>query len=318
MTRIKFGWVAPSIGVRQTSLAPLAMQQQSQILPTVVEYFDSLWTVDHLFGFEHTEDHVLESYASVKDPETGQVITDHRADPYLEGWTTLTWLAARFPEILLGPLVLSVHYRNPALLAKMAATLQLLSKGRLILGIGAGWRAEEYDAYGFDYDKAPKRIHQLEEALQIIRLMWTEPAPTFKGKYYDIQEAYCEPRPDPPPAILIGGVGEKLMLPLIARHGDWWNADNVPVKDYQRKREILFESALSAGREPTEIVQTYLIEEETRLPESIADSQRWIERLSPLIELGVTHFMIDFGYVKSVEPIHRFADEVISPLNSLS
>ena len=315
MPDIKFGWVAPSIGIAQSGYVPLAIHQHAQILPTVIEHFDSLWTVDHLFGFDHTDDPVFESYASVEDPETGQLITSHRADPYLEGWTILTWLAARFPNVQIGPIVLSVGYRNPALLAKMAASLQLLSEGQLILGIGAGWRVEEYDAYGCAYYKASERIRQLEEALQIIRLMWTEPAPTFKGKYYEIQEAYCEPRPDPLPPILIGGVGEQLLLPLIARHADWWNADNVPPEDYRRKRDILFENAISVERDPAEIVQTYLIEEDTELPESTQDSQRWIDRLLPLIELGVTHFMIDFGHVTSLEPINRFAEEVISPLN---
>jgi hypothetical protein len=105
------------------------------------------------------------------------------------------------------------------------------------------------------------------------------------------------------------------MLPLIARHADWWNADNVPPEDYLRKRDILFENASSIDRDPAEIVQTFLIEEDTNLPESNEDSQRWIDRLSPLIELGVTHFMIDFGYVKSVEPIQRFAEEVIAGFN---
>ncbi len=315
MTRIKFGWAYPSIGIVQSAYLPLAIHQHAQILPTVIEHFDSLWTEDHLFGLDHAEDPVLESYANVEDPETGQLITNPRAEPQLEGWTILTWIAARFPNIQLGPLVLSVSYRNPALLAKMAAGLQMLSEGQLIFGIGAGWRVEEYDAYGFDYDKASKRIQQLEEALQIIHLMWTEPAPTFKGKYYEIQEAYCEPRPDPLPPILIGGVGEQLMLPLIARHADWWNVVDVPVEDYRRKRDILFTNAISIERDPAEIVQTYLMEEGTHLPESAQDSQRWIDRLSPFIELGVTHFMIDFWHVESVELIKRFAEEVISPLN---
>jgi alkanesulfonate monooxygenase SsuD/methylene tetrahydromethanopterin reductase-like flavin-dependent oxidoreductase (luciferase family) len=316
MRDIKFGWVAPSIGIRQTDYVPLALQQQAKILPVIVDHFDSLWTVDHLFGFDHEEDPVLESYASEEDPETGELMTNHRGDPYLEGWTTLAWLAARFPGIQLGPLVLSVAYRNPALLAKMAASLQLLSGGRLILGIGAGWREEEYDAYGFEYGKPSERIRQLEEALQILRLMWKEPSPSFKGQYYEIQDAYCEPRPDPSPPVLIGGVGEKLMLPLIARYADWWNVDNVPLLDYRRKRDILFEHAAADNRDPSRIVQTYLIEEETDLPRSSSDSQHWVDRLVPMIELGVSHFMIDFGYVPLTEPIHRFAEEVIGPLNS--
>jgi len=315
MTPIKFGWAYPSIEIIPSAYEPHANHKHAQILPSIIENFDSLWTDDHLYGFDHGEELGLENYASVEDPETGQLITNHQTVPYLEGWTSLTWLAARFPNVQIGPLVLSVGYRSPAMLAKMSANLQTLSGGQLVLGIGAGWRVEEYDAYGFEYYKASKRIQQLEEALQIIRLMWTETAPTFKGSYYQIKEAYCEPRPDPPPPILIGGVGEKLMLPLIARYADWWNVDNTSVDDYRRKRDILFENAVSIERDPAEIVQTYLFEDDTDLPESAQHSQRWIDRLSPLIELGVTHFMIDFGNVASVELIERFAEEVIAPLN---
>jgi len=315
MPKIKFGYAYPSIEIVPRANAPLATHQHAQILPTVIEHFDSLWTEDHFFGLDDPEDPSLESHASKDDPETAQLVTDHRAAPNVEGWTILTWLAARFPNVQLGPLVLSVSYRNPALLAKMAAGLQMLSEGQLIFGIGAGWRMEEYNAYGFDYDKASERVQQLEEALQITRLMWTEPAPTFKGKYYEIQEAYCEPRPDPLPPILIGGVGEQLMLPLIARHADWWNVAEVPVEDYRRKRDILFDNAISIDRDPAEIVLTYLMEVDTYLPESAQDSQRWIDRLSPFIELGVTHFMIGFGGVESVELIKRFAEEVIAPIN---
>jgi alkanesulfonate monooxygenase SsuD/methylene tetrahydromethanopterin reductase-like flavin-dependent oxidoreductase (luciferase family) len=110
-----------------------------------------------------------------------------RSDSWLEGWTTLTWLAARFPTVQIGPLVLGVGYRNPALVAKMAATLQVLSGGRLVLGLGAGWREEEYRAYGYPFPKAVDRIRQVEEAVQIMRRMWTEPAPTFKGESFVIE-----------------------------------------------------------------------------------------------------------------------------------
>ena len=147
-------------------------------------------------------------------------------------------------------------------------------------------------------------------------MMWTEDIPGFHGHYYQIEQAYCEPRPKPLPPILIGGVGEKLMLPLIARYADWWNVDNVPPQDYRRKRDILFEHALAVGRDPSEIVQTYLIEEDVQMPDSNEDSQRWIDRLSPLIELGVSHFMIDFGHVVSTNAILRFAEQVIVPLNT--
>src|SRR5215207_4349603 len=116
--------------------------------------------------------------------------------PVLEEWTRLTYLAALFPHLKVGHLVLSQSFRNPALLAKMGATLQHLSGGRFILGIGAGWHEEEYRAYGYGYPSPGARVAQLAEAIQIIRGLWTEATATFHGAHYRIEEAYCEPRPD--------------------------------------------------------------------------------------------------------------------------
>lgn len=290
MSQIKFGWIAPVIGIAETGNVPLVMTQQAEILPAVAEHFDSLWVFDHFYGF------------------------GDREASYLENWTTLTWLAAHFPALKVGSIVLGVGYRNPALVAKMAATLQTLSGGRLILGIGAGWRGEEYTAYGYPFPKAPVRIKQLEEAVQLIRLMWTETAPSFEGEYFEIDQAYCPPRPEPPPPIMIGGAGEQLMLPLIARRADWWNVGPTSPEDYRRKRDIVHRHAEAADRDPTGIVQT-MMKMDSRLPQSTADSARWLEELRPLIELGLSYFMLDCGHVTATEPIVRFAEEVIGPLN---
>jgi alkanesulfonate monooxygenase SsuD/methylene tetrahydromethanopterin reductase-like flavin-dependent oxidoreductase (luciferase family) len=159
------------------------------------------------------------------------------------------------------------------------------------------------------------RIQQLEEAVQIIRLMWTETAPTFKGTYYKIEEGYCPPLPSPPPPIMIGGSGERSMLPVIARLADWWNIAFVDMDTYRRKRDILHRHADAIGRDPGEIVHTYM-KTDRALPESSTDSLQWLDELRPLVELGVTHFMLDFGHVTALEPILRFAEEVIAPLNA--
>ncbi|UCC87721.1 MAG: TIGR03560 family F420-dependent LLM class oxidoreductase [Anaerolineales bacterium] len=291
MSRIKFGWAAPVIGVPESEFVPIVMAQQAQILPVVAEHFDSVWVFDHFYGF------------------------DRRTDPYLECWTTLTWLAARFPRLQVGTLVMGVGYRNPALLAKMSATLQALSHGRLVLGIGAGWRGEEYAAYGYPFPKAAVRIQQLEEAVQIIRRMWREAAPSFTGKHYEIKKAYCPPQPSPPPPLMIGGQGEQLMLPLIARWADWWNAGFMDAETYRRKRDILHRHAEAAGRDPAQIVHTFM-KEGLPLPATSRDSARWLDELRPLAELGVTHFMLDFGHVTSREPVLRFVEEVMAPLNA--
>ena len=299
MANLHFGWLAPVIGVAKSHYVPIVMAQEAEILPVVATHFDSLWVYDHFYGFaEHS-------------------------DPWLEGWTTLTWLAARFPTVQIGTLVLGVGYRNPALVAKMAATLQVLSGGRLVLGLGAGWREEEYRAYGYPFPRAADRIRQVEEAVQIMRRMWTDPSPTFKGEYFVIEQASCPPLPTPPPPIMIGGEGEQLMLPLIARQADWWNvhlwsmeevASYVPT--YQRKRDLVYRLASAAGRDPATIVQTLAING-PRLPRSSDDSARWLDLLRPLITLGVTHVILE-GRTTSLEPIERFAEEVITPLKKVS
>src|SRR6266702_3227367 len=128
--------------------------------------------------------------------------------PALESFSTLCYLAAQHPNFKVGTLVLNQAYRNPALLAKMAANLQFLSAGRFILGIGAGWKEDEYRAYGYPFPNARARVEQLEEAAQVIRAMWTSRPANFTGKYYTISDAWCIPQPSPPIPLVIGGGGE--------------------------------------------------------------------------------------------------------------
>jgi alkanesulfonate monooxygenase SsuD/methylene tetrahydromethanopterin reductase-like flavin-dependent oxidoreductase (luciferase family) len=294
MPRVQFGWVVPAIGPVKNNHVPLAMTQQEMILPAAARYFDSLWVYDHFFDL------------------------GDRSNPWLESWTTLTWLAARFPTLQVGTLVLGLGYRNPALLAKMAATLQALSGGRLILGIGGGWREEEYQAYGYPFPQTGVRLQQLDEAVQILRLMWTDPAPTFRGEYFQIENATCLPQPDPPPPIMIGSMGTRI-LPLIARRADAWDVwsfspDGWDVDDYRQKWAAVQEHAAAAGRDPVTIVRS-VSATGGKLPRTADDSARWLERLRPFADLGVARFNLDFGTVPSTEPIARFAEEVIAPLN---
>jgi alkanesulfonate monooxygenase SsuD/methylene tetrahydromethanopterin reductase-like flavin-dependent oxidoreductase (luciferase family) len=162
-------------GVPGDDAVPLVLDQQATILPVVAEHFDSIWVHDHFYAFE--------------DP----------TQTWLECWTRLTWLAAQYPRVKVGPIVLGVGYRHPPLLAKMAATLQVLSGGRFIMGIGAGWRAAEYTAFGYPFPPTPVRVQQLDEAIQIMRLLWTQPAPTFAGQHFQLVAAYSAPRPAPAP-----------------------------------------------------------------------------------------------------------------------
>ncbi len=289
MNNLKFGWVSPVIGTPESNHVPIVVYQAENILPVAFEYFDSVWLADHFYGFER------------------------RHDPFLESWTTMTWLAAKFPNVLLCHHVSGLGYRNPALTAKMAATLQTLSGGRFILGIGAGWREDEYRAYGYDFPKPAVRIRQLEEAIKICRLMWTDLSPSFEGRYFRISDASAPPLPDPVPPILVGGRGEQLMLPMIGRVADMWNTFMPPdVESWKRKRDIVHRSAEAAGRDPSAI--TITATREAPLPNTSAESAVWLETLRGWAEMGVSHFVLDFGHVTSTEPVLRFAEEVIKPM----
>jgi F420-dependent oxidoreductase-like protein len=167
--------------------------------------FDSFWVMDHF----HQNSMVGKQDA-----------------PMLEGWTTLSVLAGITSKIRLGTLVTGVIYRHPSVLAKMAATLDVLSKGRLFMGIGAAWNQEESLAYDIPFPPNKERLLRLEEAIQIIRKMWTEePTATFNGKYYQIRNAYCNPKPiqKPSPPIMVGGSGERQTLRIVAKYADACN-----------------------------------------------------------------------------------------------
>jgi alkanesulfonate monooxygenase SsuD/methylene tetrahydromethanopterin reductase-like flavin-dependent oxidoreductase (luciferase family) len=146
-------------------------------------------------------DYYLETLREGEGAFVAAWFSDHlqKADPVLEGWTTLTYLAALAPTYRFGNMVLGQGYRNPALLAKMAATLQVLSGGRFVLGIGAGWQEDEYLAYDYPFPSAGTRIEQLGEAIDIIRALWTTDPTTYEGKHYRVHAAHCQPQPDPDP-----------------------------------------------------------------------------------------------------------------------
>ena len=285
---LHFGWLSPVIGNRWSDQQPIAIYQDQNILPVALPHFDSLWIADHFYGF------------------------DAKTDPFLEAWTTLTWLAARHPNVQLCHHVLGQGYRPPALTAKMAATLHVLSGGRFILGIGAGWREDEYLAYGYDFPKPSVRFAQLEEVIAICRLMWTQTEPSFKGDHFRIAGASAPPLPDPIPRICIGASGEQIGLPMVGRLADMWNGWFRGDDDWSRRLGIVHAAADKAGRNLGDIeVSTTL---ERPLPETDEDSERLVAQLSHLADLGVQHFVMDFGNPKETEPIHRFVEQVIRPL----
>lgn len=190
-----------------------------------------------------------------------------------EGWTLLTWALARYPDKRCGHEVLCNSFRNPAHLAKMAATAHALSGGRVILGIGAGWNQEEYRAYGWPYPSAAVRIAQLAEAIELIRRMWTDAPAEYRGQYYSISGARCEPRPHPMPPVMVGGSGEKHLLRVVARHADWWNYVWKGPDAYAHKQEVLKGHCRDVGRDYAAIEQV------VRVGVLIAENEREIERL---------------------------------------
>jgi alkanesulfonate monooxygenase SsuD/methylene tetrahydromethanopterin reductase-like flavin-dependent oxidoreductase (luciferase family) len=176
---------------------------------------------------------------------------------YLECFAQLAHSAGRHPGLRLGTLVLGVGYRNPALVAKISASLQFLTGGNFILGIGAGWKEDEYLAYGYPFPPAGERLEQLEEAIQLITTMWRDHPANFEGKHYRVVNAVCEPRPDPAPILMVGGGGEKKTLRIAAQYADWWNVDYASLDDFKRKLAILHQHCEAIGRDPAEITPTY-------------------------------------------------------------
>jgi alkanesulfonate monooxygenase SsuD/methylene tetrahydromethanopterin reductase-like flavin-dependent oxidoreductase (luciferase family) len=190
-----------------------------------------------------------------------------------EGWTLLAYALARYPDKLCTHEVLCNSFRNPAHLAKMVATAQAISGGRVALGIGAGWNREEYLAYGWPFPPTRVRIAQLAEAIELIRAMWRDAPASYEGEHYRIAGAYCEPRPNPPPPIVVGGHGEKYLLRVVARHADWWNYSFGDLETYAHKQEVLKQHCREAGRDYDEIVQV------VRVGILVAETEREVERL---------------------------------------
>ena len=222
--------------------------------PDPYEMFEAVkrkaqWAEAHGFAWFSVMDHLIQ-IPGVGAPD----------EPFMEGWTVLTALAAVTSKIRLATLVSSVAYRNPALLAKMAAGVDVISRGRLTFGIGAGWHDTEYKQYGWEFPPRPAlRIRQMEEAIRLIKAMWQENRATFHGQYFHVEGAILEPKPvqKPHPPIMIGGGGEQLTLRALARVGDACNIFGGP-EDVKRKYDVLRRHCEAEGRPFEEIERTNL------------------------------------------------------------
>jgi alkanesulfonate monooxygenase SsuD/methylene tetrahydromethanopterin reductase-like flavin-dependent oxidoreductase (luciferase family) len=267
-------------------------------LPKLAGHFKSLWMTDHLQWVD---------------------------DPTYEAWTVMSYLLARWPQFDVGPMVLSQSYRNPALLAKMAATLQNLSGGRYIMGIGAGWKEDEYHAYNYPFPRPGVRMEQLIDTLEIFKRLWTEPGKvTYHGKHYQVVDAYCEPKPNPVPPIVVGGGGERTML-IAARYADWWNLSDANITRYTDRVNVLkghcdkigrdwstmrltWFGRLSVGKTEAEALERGRrlfpgeTEDEarkrgrdvyTRVNAFVGTPRQIVEDMQQFVALGVDYFMVD-------------------------
>jgi F420-dependent oxidoreductase-like protein len=244
-------------------------------------------------------------------------------DPMLEGWSTLAALARETTRVRLGTLVTGVTYRNPALLAKMATTLDVISGGRAILGIGAAWNDEEHRGYGYDFPPVRERMDRLDEALTIIRAMFTEDRPSFTGTHYRIEQALNVPRPVQPggPPILVGGGGEQRTLRIAAKYADMTHWFPLGLETLRRKNEVLAGHCETIGRDPSTIERTMATP--VLVASSEAEARTYLDRvpperrahvfagtpaqaadaLQPYLEAGFTGFTFN-------NPIYRTPDQI--------
>jgi F420-dependent oxidoreductase-like protein len=274
--------------------------------------YDSLWWYDHVHN------------VPVPAHET-----------VLECWTTVAAVSQRTSRIQLGQMVGCNGYRNPALLAKMTATIDVISGGRLFWGIGAGWYEHEFNGYGYEFPAPKVRIGMLREAVEIVKAMWTEPDVTYAGTYYDLKGAQCDPKPlqVPHPPIMIGGGGEQLTLRVVARHATHSNFGGKP-HEWAHKAEVLQGHCESVGRPYDEITKTWSPEvfiRETEAEVTAAGSRSFIgeaveswtagnlvgtpeqvaEKVQAYIDLGCHGFFPWCSDYPDTETMTLFAEKVI-------
>jgi F420-dependent oxidoreductase-like protein len=312
LTKVSFGIFLPFYAFRtETSAASMFDRLRDVVLDCERLGYDSVWVDDHLMFGQR---------------------------PILECWTTLSALAATTSRIRLGTMVTSNAFRNPALTAKMAATVDVISRGRLELGIGAGVQKDEHGAYGFPFLKPSLRIERLKESVEIIKMLWTQEKTTYTGKHYQIAAAACEPKPlqKPHPALIIGGTGEKHLLKVTAQHADRFDFSYLPTFEmYKRKLEALRKHCEAVGRDFGEIEKSCWPEGQIILSQNKAELEEKVQlikpkntslkdfqhshflgtpqelaaELTPYLELGVTHFMLFFADLPNRGSLQLFAEE---------
>ena len=299
--KAEFGIFSPQAGMSFKALLDRTTQAEKL-------GYHSIWLVDHFW--------------QMRAPEV-----DHH-----ECLALLSGLSARTERIRIGSLVICNSFRNPALLTKALTTIDHISNGRLEIGLGAGWMDEEYRGYGYEFPSTGTRLRQLEEGLQIMKLLFTEKRANFDGRYYKLHEALNSPKPlqQPHPPITIGGSGEKVMLKIVAKYADRWN---IPAgyKSFDHKFNVLKEHCKAVGRDINSInVSEQLlvcvgandneVEEKWKVAQRLrpfsttgikGTPPQIVEQLRERVKMGITFFTILFGDFGPPATIELFAREVI-------
>ena len=304
---VSFGWIMqPALFATPPGVEPWDARLAREMIAANEQHvelaraagFDTIWVEDHM-GWEE------------------------RA--HLECFTNMAWLAGRHPGLRYGTAVCGQAFRNPAYLAKLAVNMFLLTGGRFILGIGAGNNGAEHHQFGYQFRPPAERLTQLEEAIAVIRALWTDSPATVRGRFYSVDQAYSSPRPDGPIPLMIGGGGEKKTLRLVAQYADWWCADIEPVEVFRHKARVLAEHCAAVGRDPAEIVHSQVTW--VSVEEDSARATRWdhlyivagnpdevTRELEAYRDAGVQHFQLRFMDYPSTAGLERFVTKVLPRL----
>jgi len=305
MPHMDFGWKVPEFPADGSDAAGL-LRQTLATLDLINGHFHSAWVTDHMVPWA--------KWQAVQTPT-------------IECWTTLTFLASRYPDLTWGTIVLCQSYRNPALLAKMVANLCAYLPGKVVFGIGAGWKEDEYAAYNWPFPNPATRIRQLEETVEIAKRLWTEDGVTYEGREYQVRDAYLDPKPNPLPPVMIGGSGEQLTLRVVAKHADWWNGmgarDNVA-----HKLDVLREHGERVGRDTAAIRKTWQCEvvavgrteaEAREMAEAspfytpnnlVGTASQVAEQIAAWADLGISLMQLRFADFPRTDGIERFMADV--------
>lgn len=254
---------------------------------------DAIPSIEHAWLFDH--------FAPIQGDVAGDC---------LEGWTVLAAFAAVTERLRIGLMVTGNTYRHPAVLAKIAATVDVISRGRLDFGIGAGWNVYEHESMGIPLYPDGERIRRLGEACEMIQQLFIQPTVDFDGRYYQLKDARSEPKPvqKPYPPFVIGGGGEQLTLRVVAKYADIWNYAGGSVEEFSHKVSVLHEHCAEIGRDPGEIVLSC----QHRVKAD--DFGASVETLKPFMEAGATHIVLVLPAPYPDGVAQRVADEIIARL----